>query len=719
MKSNTAFYVSVTLVFGAALWFVLVQGKGLETSRTSQTGMVVFATEPLPAESHFFSNLQRNVHHPLSILIIQIFCIMIVARILGHWMSKVGQPSVVGEIFAGIALGPSLMGLFFPEFSTFLFPEESLRRLHVLSQIGLVLFMFIIGMELDIGVLKKQAKAAIIISHASIIFPCFLGVALAYFLYASFAPEHIPFSAFALFMGIAMSITAFPVLARIVQERNLTQTPLGTVVITCAAAGDITAWCLLALVVAMVGAGGIISALGSIVLSIMYVLLMWFAVRPLLHRMAIKYDTPESINKTIVAAIFGILLLSSYVTEIIGIHALFGAFLAGVIMPPRKEFKRILSEKIEDVSLVLLLPLFFVFTGLRTQIGLLNQAHLWGVCFLIIGVAVWGKFAGSAVAARFVGQSWKDSLLIGVLMNARGLMELIVLNIGYDFGILSAEIFTMMVLMALVTTFMTGPVINMIEFFFQSKDKEQRTLKTGFNALLSFGSPQSGSRLLELAHYLNLKNEKDAGITALHFSPSADVSVIEAEQYEKEAFLPILQTASRLKISVKRVFGVTDHVAREIVEAAKENPYNVVLVGSSRDLFTRDKTGGKVRNFVHQMDAPVGILIDGGFQKIDHTAVVLGSASDIFLFKYGKRFLEADEKNRLTLMDLSGVSAARKIHGLVVGKNLHLIEGVPNGNQDFYKQFHLLIVSLDFWKNLKRQQHGWLNKMPSILIINK
>jgi hypothetical protein len=277
----------------------------------------------------------------------------------------------------------------------------------------------------------------------------------------------------------------------------------------------------------------------------------------------------------------------------------------------------------------------------------------------------------------------------------------------------------MMVLMALVTTFMTGPVINMIEFFFKSKDKEQRTLKTGFNTLLSFGSPQSGSRLLELAHYLNLKNEKDASVTALHFSPSADVSIIEAEQYEKEDFMPISQTASRLKVSLKKVFGVTDHVEKEIVEIAKENPYDVVLVGSSRDLFTRDKTGGKVKSFVHQMDSPVGIFIDGGFQKIDHAAIILSSAADIFLLKYGKRFLEADKRNRLALIDLGGVSVVQEVHGLKFGNNLYLIKNVPEGKQDFYKQFHILIISSDFWKNLMRKQHVWLNRMPSVLIINK
>ena len=359
IKKDSTFYFLTLLIFGASVWFVLVQGKGLQTSHVETRVISENASLEEQPSSHFFSNLERNAGHPLAVMVIQIFCIMIAARFFGYLMILIGQPSVVGEIIAGIALGPSLMGLILPDFSAFLFPEESLRRLHVLSQIGLVLFMFIIGMELDLSVLKKKARATIVISYASILFPFLLGVFLAYGLYPAFSSPDVPFSTFALFIGIGMSITAFPVLARIVQESNLTRTQAGIISIAATAANDIVGWFLLALVVAIVSAGGMISAAGSLVVSVVYVLFMWYIVRPVLHRMAIKYDTLESINKSVMAAVFGILLMSSYLTEIIGIHALFGAFLAGVIMPPQKVFKRIVSEKIEDVSLVLFLPLFF------------------------------------------------------------------------------------------------------------------------------------------------------------------------------------------------------------------------------------------------------------------------------------------------------------------------------------------------------------------------
>ena len=331
---------------------------------------------------------------------------------------------------AGIVLGPSLLGLYLPHFSAFLFPPQSLGNLQFLSQIGLILFMFVVGMELDLKVLKNKAHEAVVISHASIIIPFALGIGLAYLIYPSFAPAGINFASFALFTGISLSITAFPVLARIIQERGIHKTRLGAIVITCAAADDITAWCILAAVIAIVKAGSFVSALYTIALAGAYVLLMIKIVRPFLKRVGDLFAAQENLSKGLVAMFFLTLIISSYVTEVIGIHALFGAFMAGAIMPDNARFRNLFIEKIEDVALVLLLPLFFVFTGLRTQIGLLNDVYLWKITGLIILAAVIGKFVGSALAARFVGQNWKNSLTIGALMNTRGLMELVVLNIG-------------------------------------------------------------------------------------------------------------------------------------------------------------------------------------------------------------------------------------------------------------------------------------------------
>jgi Kef-type K+ transport system membrane component KefB len=323
--------------------------------------------------------------------------------------------------------------------------------------------MFVIGMELDLNILKQKAGTAIVISHASIVIPYGLGVSLSYFLYKTYAPVNIPFYAFSLFMGIAMSITAFPVLARIIRERGLSNTRLGTIAITCAAADDITAWCLLAAVIAVVKAGSIGASLYILLYALFYVGVMFFVVKPLLKKILLRKDGNKMSAQSALAVVFVVLLLSAYCSEVIGIHALFGAFVAGVIMPMDWDFSNNLIHKIEDVALVLLLPLFFVFTGLRTEIGLLNDASLWGTCLVIIAVAVTGKFGGSALAAKWMGESWKDSLSIGALMNTRGLVELVVLNVGYDLGILTPQVFTMMVLMALVTTLMTSPALRLVD----------------------------------------------------------------------------------------------------------------------------------------------------------------------------------------------------------------------------------------------------------------
>ena len=492
----------------------------------------------------FIASMQHSFQDPLAILLAQIITIIIVARFFGWVFKKIGQPSVIGEIIAGIVLGPSLVGMYFPEFSAALFPAESLGNLKFLSQIGLILFMFVIGMELDLKVLKNKANEAVVISHASIVIPFALGIGLAYFVYSSFAPEGVRFLSFSLFMGIAMSITAFPVLARIVQERGIHKTKLGAIVITCAAADDITAWCILAVVIAIVKAGTFVSSLYIIMLAVVYVLVMLFIVKPFLKRIGDIYNSKESLAKPVVAIFFLTLILSSYATEVIGIHALFGAFMTGAIMPDVAKFRTVFIEKVEDVSVILLLPLFFVFTGLKTEIGLINDPYLWKVTGFIILVAVVGKFFGSALAAKFVGQSWRDSLTIGALMNTRGLMELIVLNIGLELKVLTPAVFTMMVIMALVTTFMTGPALDLINYIFKTKDgidTEEESNYNKYRILISFGNNEKGKSLLRLASSLVKKQKETATITAMHLSLSDEMHSFDMEDKEKNSFIPIIK----------------------------------------------------------------------------------------------------------------------------------------------------------------------------------
>lgn len=464
-KTLTVLYTGSVCFLISVIWYVLKIGKGLERAITTP----VAASSAEPNQKELIAIAADAFKHPLAVFILQLTLIIVVSQIFTYFFKKIGQPSVMGEIVAGILLGPSLMGAIAPQFSSFIFPVASLGNLQMLSQVGLILFMFVIGMELDMKMLRQKAGTAIFISYVGIVIPFCLGIVLSYFLYLKNAPAGIPFFAFSLFTGIAMSITAFPVLARIIRERGLTGTKLGTLALTAAATGDVAAWCILAVIVAVVKAGSVVSSVYTIIATVIYISIMLLAVRPLLKKLAELRSDTSILKRSSIAIIFVILLLSSYSCEVIGIHALFGAFFAGIIMPAEWSFRKLLINKIEDVALVLLLPLFFVSTGLRTQIGLLGDPSLWLPCLLIIFVAIAGKFGGSAIAARIAGESNRDSLLIGALMNTRGLVELVILNIGYDLHILTPQMFTMMVLMALITTFMTTPAIYLINRIFKEK----------------------------------------------------------------------------------------------------------------------------------------------------------------------------------------------------------------------------------------------------------
>ncbi|HAN78329.1 MAG TPA: cation/H(+) antiporter, partial [Bacteroidales bacterium] len=577
------FYLFVIGGFTYLMYWITNMGAKLEIA-----GEIKIASTDKTVWMQFIETLVYNIKHPLAILLAQIITIIIISRLFGWICKKIGQPTVIGEIAAGIFLGPSLIGMYFPEFSAFLFPAASLGNLQFLSQIGLILFMFIVGMEIDMKLLKTKASDAVVISNASIVIPFALGMGLAYFLYTEFAPKSIPFLAFGLFVGISMSITAFPVLARIMQERGLHKTRLGTVIITAAAVDDISAWSLLAAVIAIVKAGSFASSLYIIILAVAYVLFMLLIVRPFLKRVGELHSSRENLTKPIVAIFILTLILSAWATEIIGIHALFGAFMAGTIMPENPKFRNVFIEKIEDIALVLLLPLFFVYTGLRTEIGLLNEGYLWMITGVIILVAIAGKFLGSAIAAKFIGQSWKDSLTIGALMNTRGLVELVVLNIGYDLGVLTPEIFAMLVIMALVTTFLTGPALDLINWAFKSNITEASIIKNStnaFNVLISFAKPETGKSLVRLANSFVGKNNATESMTAMHLMQSDSAHRYNIEEYETKCFLPIQEESKSLNREVKIRFQIANDLNSEIIESANNGNYNLLLLGIGQSIF--------------------------------------------------------------------------------------------------------------------------------------
>lgn len=389
--------------------------------------------------------------------------VIVVSRLMGDLFKWIGQPRVMGEVVGGILLGPSLLSNVAPEFMAAVLPSQSLPFLSIIAQIGILLYMFVIGLELDLGVLKRSGHTALAISHASIVLPCLLGIGFAFFIYGKHAPLGVSFTSFSLFMGVSMSITAFPVLARILSDQGLQRTPLGILALTCAAVDDVTAWCLLALVVGILQSS-VNGALVTIGLTFLYVLVMIYAVKPIFARLVPWLErSSETISESSMALILLCLLISALATEFIGVHALFGAFLLGAIIPPHSRIAEDLTTRLQDLVRVLFLPAFFAFTGMRTEIGLLSGTEDWAICAVAICVATLGKFGGAFLAAKVSGVATRESAAIGFLMNTRGLVQLIVLNVGLDLGVLTPRLFTILVIMALVTTLATGPALKWIK----------------------------------------------------------------------------------------------------------------------------------------------------------------------------------------------------------------------------------------------------------------
>lgn len=755
------YYLVMLLVFGGLMYFIIKEGE----ARQIQEAISVSNEAPHDLKEGFFVFKDLLMHHvesSIGILLLQIIVILITCRLFGWLFAKMQQPTVIGEIVAGIVLGPSVLGHLLPSVSAFLFPLDSLQNINMLSQFGLILFMFAIGMELNITEVRQKLKETILISHTSTIFPFFLGMVTAYFLYNKYAYESTPFLSFALFVSIALSITAFPVLARIIQEKGLTKTHLGTISLASAANGDITAWCLLAVVVAIAQAGSMLSAIYNIGFSFIYLLLMFTVIRPFLRMIGHIYHNKEVVDKGLVAFMFLLLIVSSYLTEILGLHALFGAFVAGVVMPDNIKFRKIMTEKVEDVSLALFLPLFFVSTGLRTEIGLLNSPELWYMCGIFILVAIIGKFGGSLVAARFVGETWKDSLYIGALMNTRGLMELVVLTIGYDMNILTPPIFVMLVLMTLVTTFMTTPLISFIQFCYQvfgkyksHKEEWQQPQPGVFKVLLSFGRASNGQVMLDVAHQMFAHTKDKLEITALHLTVGSDVNPLHTDNFEEVSFGPILYGAQKLNIPLKTRYEVSNNAGQDICEIANKEGYDFLLVGagislsdlpndiaanqyrtSFYDKFLRhfkapeswfypgELLKDKTKMFIEQSLCPVGVFVNRKFVKASNTLIVIHFAEDLFLLNYADH-LKQTTGSDLTILNL--MSNEAKDIDLVTQRLFEYTELqhkaiVYNGNkltQSVLSAYNFMLISYNTWNLLSEVSNEELQKMPSTLILSK
>jgi Kef-type K+ transport system membrane component KefB len=393
-------------------------------------------------------------------VLLALAAVLVAGRSVGLLLGLLGQPVVIGEVVAGILLGPSLLGRVAPSASAYILPVEVAPYLGLVAQIGVAFYMFLVGLDLNVDLLRRRASAAVATSHASIVVPFLLGSTLALYLYPRLSTSNVSFTSFALFMGVALSVTAFPVLARILADRGMAKTEFGALALTCAAADDVTAWCLLAFVSGVAQARGE-GALVVAVLTVGFIACMFIFVRPLVGRLVDRSrDTPPTSGA--VALVLLCVLLSAVTTELIGVHAIFGAFLFGTIVPHDSALARALIQRLQDFVTILLLPAFFAITGMRTRIDLLAGYDQWLVCGMIVAVATLGKFGGTLAAARLTGLGWRQASTLGILMNTRGLMELIVLNVGLDLGVISPTLFAMLVIMALVTTLATTPILQLV-----------------------------------------------------------------------------------------------------------------------------------------------------------------------------------------------------------------------------------------------------------------
>lgn len=610
------------------------------------------------------------------LVLIEILIVIALSRLMGQVCRALKQPLVIGEIIAGIMLGPSLFGLIAPDLAATIFPTETIPYLDVLAQIGLIFFMFLIGLELNPKYLKGQLDKAILISHVSILVPFALGSILAILLYPLVVSQQVSFTAFSLFLGAAMSITAFPVLARIITENNLQKSKLGTLALACAAVDDVTAWCLLAVAIAVTRTNSVVGAIPTIVEALIYIAFMMVVVRWILQKLEIYYQRKGTLTPLALAWIYMGVVVSALITELIGIHLIFGAFLIGAVMPKNEGLVEEIAEKTEDFVLIFLLPVFFAYSGLKTEIGLLNRPVLWLLCLAVLTVAIVGKYIGTYLAARVSGVEHRDASALGWLMNTRGLTELIVLNIGLKFGVISPLLFTMLVIMALVTTFMTSPLLesiypkrlirlNTVE---TETENTERLLPT-YKILVPVANPNSQAGLLQLAGAI--AGEKAAVVNPLSLieleedylyqsTPEAADKLISKRRNSIEEVISGIQPESVRK-NIVPIVGISNDVARETAHIANSEQANLILVGWHRSTFTENSLGGRVGQILNNSLADVAVFVDK--KPYPWKSLVVAYANNIhddLALSIGIRMLLSDGERQLKIIQFAQKDPARE-----------------------------------------------------------
>ncbi|MFZ2060190.1 MAG: cation:proton antiporter [Candidatus Binatus sp.] len=706
---------------------------------------------PGPVGSNVFgSAISRSNEGDLLHLLLALVVVIATARAMGWVFRSAKQPQVVGEILAGIVLGPSLLGRLAPGAEGYIFPAAVGPYLNVIAQVGVILYMFLVGLELDPALLRKRGHSTVAISHASIVLPFLLGATIALYLYPKLSTRDVPFTCFSLFLGVSMSVTAFPVLARILTDRGIHKTRMGAIALTCAAVDDVTAWCMLAFVVSVARAEAA-GAVATIAMALGFIVLMIVVVRPAMARLSLLYGNRGRLTQGVMASVFIALLISASATELIGIHAVFGAFALGAVIPHDSGMAREMTDRLEDIVIVLLLPAFFAYTGLRTQIGLVNGSEQWMMCALIVAVASAGKFGGSAIAARITGLNWRDSTALGVLMNTRGLMELIVLNIGLEMNVISPTLFAMLVIMALVTTFATTPILHLIT---RRQGAELEPLSelgtfspepavapqppnrvapfpaphpaphssprpaqppprpmlvgTEHSAILvPVSNPEGVAVLIELALAATPHDAPPPRVLALVKTPSGGVrsGLREADQRVPPRS-PALSAALDLALARGSIITPqavwTTNPAADILAFASEPQIGWLLMGSHRAVFGSDFMGGVVREILDKARAlpvHVAVVIHGGERPMDRVFAVVDRGT------HGRAAL--DLALRVALQKKSG------LHAVLVpedgnAEDAELLDLIRDAGRALGRRLHTDVLSAPTAAQLARQTPGGL-----------
>ncbi len=705
ISKRTYFIYSIILVafIGGIVWILL---KGGDTS--------AFASAPVDS----LINLSWN---PFTNFIFQALVILFLSRLFGSISRTSGQPALTGEIVAGVLLGPSILGWLFPSVYEFLFPASSFAVLEYITQLGLLLFLFIIGMELDVKVLRSRHQRPFLISHLGILIPFALGVLLAYYWYLDFAPS-VNFYGFALFLGIGISVSAFPVLARIIQERGLIKKPIGSLAITAASIDDITAWSLVALAVAVVKADGLLSFLITLLFIALYFVFMIMLIMPIMKKIGELYPSKETLNKRVMGSIFGMLILSVAISELIGLDGLIGAFFAGVIMPRNLSFKKILNDRIEDITVALFLPLLFLYVGLHTNLHIFFEWNAIAFCGLVLIASLLGKLLGVTLTSKTLGGSWKDSFLLGVLMNTRGLMGLIIITLGHQLNVFPETLFTVLVVLVFIATLITNPLLDLLLRKKPSTklDPVRSTRGPLFKILVSFGIPKMGSTLLRLADQLTQRTNPDIDITALHITPSSEVKPLDAILFEKEGFQPIRATAHLLEMKLTTIYKTTHEVEREILRTARQDNFDLVLVGAARPVFNERMTGGKLAKVLDERNLNIGVLMDNGYVLPENILMLVATEEDSFLLEYAKRFYKSS-KSRITILSLEQEEEIlfinRESKGYTLPEEFNEVIKRRIPDKDLLEHFNLVLVSFDCWNALGKARATWIKDCPSVLVM--